>query len=352
MSLSNESIFADFGLTGDLLADVLTDEVGFINRTRTVVKRDIPTQFVGTIAGQEFPAEVIFREGRLTSLTLISRKRQGDDRTIYTARGAMSNVKLDIFIKDGDTKINLVDKMVELVNVSIANSGKVYSREEFLQNLANKNMKFAAINDEQADSYRGMSLFFEQQGTSEEQFNLAAQQFVELGAVKDDRNLRVVSQFKHSEGIPVEGFEMNRQDRTLDRANTGFVDLVDSSMSSLLNYLKFAGLVKATDKQMSVASGKGLEDLKSRRETITREINNFTRSLGNWGGVQPGVTIQPDGKVENNGEWYTTNVPCGRVQLAGGVELDFWTTRSDTPAGNSVIDTTAGVVVADGEDPF
>lgn len=350
MTVSNEDIFAAFDLSGDILSDVLTDEVGFINENRTVVKRDVPSQFVGTLAGHKFPSEVIFRDGRLTSLTLIRRQRE-DGRFIYTARGAMSNVKLDISIKDGNEKVDLIDKMVELTNASIAKSGKVYSREEFLQNISNKNMRFAAISPALAKDYRGMSLFFEQQGTSEEQFELAASKFVELGAVSVNSSSRVVSQYRHTDGVPVMGFEMNRQDRSLNRAGTGFLDLVDASISSLLNYFKFAGLLKATDKQISSASGKDLESLKQRREMITREINNFTRSLGNWGGVQPGVTIQPDGSVTNNGEWYTTNIPCGRVQL-DGAELDFWTTRADKPAGASVIDTTAGVVVADGEDPF
>lgn len=351
MTISNEDIFAAFDLSGDILSDVLTDEVGFINKNRTVIKKGVPSQFVGTLAGHEFPSEVIFRDGKLTSLTLIKRQRE-DGRVIFTARGAMTNVKLDISIKDGNEKIDLIDKMVELTNASIAKSGKVYSREEFLQNISNKNMRFAAISPALAKDYRGMSLFFEQQGTSEEQFELAASKFVELGATPVNNSSRVVAQYRHAEGVPVIGFEMNRQDRTLNRAGTGFLDLVDASISSLLNYFKFAGLLKATDKQISSASGKALEDLKARRDMIVSEINNFTRSLGNWGGVQPGVTVQPDGSVKNNGEWYTTNIPCGRIQLDGNVELDFWTTRSDKPAGASVIDTTAGVVVADGEDPF
>ncbi len=354
MTVSNEDIFAAFDLSGDILSDVLTDEVGFINKNRTAVRRDVPSQFVGTLAGHEFPSEVTFREGKLTSLTLIRRQRE-DGRFVYTARGAMSNVKLDISIKEGNEKIDLIDKMVELTNASIAKSGKVYTRQEFLQNISNKNMRFAAISPETASNYRGMSLFFEQQGTSEEQFELAAKNFVDLGAVPVSTSTRVVSQYRHTEGVPVLGFEMNRQDRTLNRAGTGFLDLVDASISSLLNYFKFAGLLKATDRQITSASGKELESLKQRREMITKEINNFTRSLGNWGGVQPGVMIQPDGSVTNNGEWYTTNIPCGRVQLANGddsVELDFWSTRADKPAGASVIDTTSGTVIADGEDPF
>lgn len=347
MTVSNEDIFAAFDLSGDILSDVLTDEVGFINKNRTVVKKDVPSQFVGTLAGHELPAEVIFRSGKLTSLTLLMRKRE-DGRAIYTARGAISNVILDIFIKDGNEKINLVDKLLDLTNASIAKTGKVYSREEFLQNVANKNMRFAPINEELTNEYRGMSLFFEQQGTSEEQFELAGKKFMELGGIKVNSSDRVVSQYRHEDGLSVVGFEMNRQDRSMNRAGTGFLDLVDSSVSSLLNYFRFAGLIRATDKQIASASGKTLEDLKGRREMIVREVNNFTRALGNWGGVQPGITIQPDGSVKNNGEWYVTNIPCGRVQLEGDVELDFWTTRADKPAGTSVIDTTG----SDTEEPF
>lgn len=345
MTASNESILAAFDLNDDVLGDVLTDEVGFINRNRTVVRKNVPSQFVGTLANLEFPAEVNLLDGKLTSLTLIKRARPDDGRVIYTARGAMTNVKLDISIKMDDVKMDLIDKMLEITNASIAKSGKSYTREEFLQNISNKNMRFAPISDtpESVEAYRGMSLFFEQQGTSEEQFHLAADTFVSLGAVESKSSDRVVAQFKHAEGIPVLGFEMNRQDRSLNRAGTGFVDLVDSTMSSLLTYFKFAGLLKAIESKSASSSGKEADDFKAKREAIIKEMNNFTRSLGNWGGVQPGVTVQPDGSVVNNGEWYTTNIPCGRVQLDGSngpVELDFWTNRTSSSTTTSVIDTT------------
>jgi hypothetical protein len=44
MTVSNEDIFAAFDLSGDILSDVLTDEVGFINKNRTAVRRDVPSQ--------------------------------------------------------------------------------------------------------------------------------------------------------------------------------------------------------------------------------------------------------------------------------------------------------------------
>lgn len=346
MTMSNEDILAAFDLNDDVLSDVLTDEVGFINKNRTVVRKNIPSQFIGTLAGKEFPSELIFREGRLTSLTLIKRTRVEDGRVIYTSRGSMANVKFDISIKMGDEKIDLVDKMVDITNSTIAKSGKTYTRSEFLANIANKNMRFAPINDdpEGIEAYRGMTLFFEHQGTSEEQFEIAAGLFSSLGAIQSRSSDRVVSQYKHPEGVPVVGFEMNRQNRSLNRAGTGFVDLVDSTMSSLLNYFKFAGLLRATDQQ--IAAGKNVEDATARREMILTEMNNFTRLLGNWGGVQPGVTVQPDGSVQNNGRWYVTNIPCGRVQVEsphGPVELDFWTSHNVT-ANASVIDTTSTAI--------
>jgi hypothetical protein len=357
MTSLNESILAQYDLSTDVLSDVLNDEVGFINESRTVVRLNQPSQFVGTLAGEKYPAELTFRAGNLTSLTLIKRVRPEDGRVVYTARGAMTNVKFDIAIKDGNESVDLIDQMLSLTNASIAKSGKVYSREDFLKNISNKNMRFAPINDtpEAKDSYRGMSLFFEQQGTSEEQFELAASKFQELGGYRVEGSQRVVSQYKHDTGLPVLGFEMNRQDRSRNRAGTGFVDLLDSTMGSLLNYFKFAGLLKATEKQIASATGKNVETLNAQREAIVKEMNIFTRSLGNWGGVQPGITIQPDGTVTNNGEWYVTNVPCGRVQLGSSdspVELDFWTNRGTSMTTASVIDTTASTDGSLEEDPF
>jgi hypothetical protein len=354
MTVSNEAILSSFDLSGESLGELISDETVFINSNRTVVRKGVPSQFIGTLANQQIPAEVTLREGRLTTLTLIKRIRPTDNRVIYTARGAMSNVKFDISIKENDEKIDLVDKMLDLSN---AFASKQYSREEFLSIIGNKNMRFAAINDSEEGlaNYRGMSLFFEQQGTSEEQFELAASKFIELGAVKVNNSDRVVSQYRHEDGVPVVGFEMLRQDRSLNRTNTGFIDLVDSTMSSLLNYFKFATLVRATEKEIAETTGAKKTQAQARLENIVKEMNNFTRSLGNWGGVQSGFTSQPDGSLTKNGEWYTTNIPSGRVQLGSiesPVELDFWTTRSDKPAGASVIDTTAGVVVANGEEPF
>lgn len=354
MTVSNEAILAGFDLSGESLGELISDETAFINTNRTVVRRGIPSQFIGTLANQQIPAEVTLRGGNLTSLTLIKRIRPTDNRVIYTARGAMSNVKFDIFIKENDQKIDLVDKMLDLSN---SFASKQYTREEFLSIIANKNMRFAPItdNEEGSANYRGMSLFFEQQGTSEEQFELAASQFVNLGATRVTGSDRVVSQYKHTDGVPVVGFEMLRQDRSLNRTNTGFIDLVDSTMSSLLNYFKFATLVRATQKEITDSSAAKRAQAESRLEVIVKEMNNFTRSLGNWGGVQSGFTIQPDGSLTKNGEWYTTNIPCGRVQLGdieSPVELNFWTTRSGTPAGESVIDTTPGVSVSNEEEPF
>jgi len=81
-----------------------------------------------------------------------------------------------------------------------------------------------------------------------------------------------------------------------------------------------------------------------------REMGNFTRNVSNWGGTHPGVTIQPDGSVTNTGEWYSTNIPCGRIQLGNledPIELDFWTNRSES-AVPQIVDLTGTST----EDPF
>lgn len=364
MSVSNEEILLNYGLSADDLSEVLTDKVGFLNESRTVVRKGVPSQFVGTIAGHKLPSEVKFTEGNLTSLTLVKRVRPDDGRTIYTVRGALVGVKMDISIEDEGNKLDLVDKMVEITNASLGNSGRKYSREEFLSSVANKNMRFAPLEStpEAASAYRGMSLFFEHQGTSEEQFELAASKFVELGAkpVAFDP-ARVVSQYKAEVGVPVAGFEMLRQDRSKSRSNTGFLDLVDSNLSTLLNYFKFAGVLRALNAQIAQAidGGKASEakirEMKGLIESHTREMSQFTRNVGNWGGSHPGVTVQPDGSLTNNGEWYATNIPCGRISLGDSdtpVELDFWTNRIESTTSPSVIDTTQNGSAPLEGDPF
>jgi hypothetical protein len=360
MSISNEDLLLAYDLSAEDLSEVLTDKIGFINEQRTVIRKGVPSNFVGTLAGHKLPAEVNLKDASLTSLTLVKRVRPDDGRTIYTVRGAMVGVKMDISIEDDNIKMDLVDKMVDITNASLGkNSGKVYTREEFLSSIANKNMRFAPVDasNEAEIAYRGMNLFFEHQGTSQEQFELAAAKFVELGAkpVSFDTN-RVVSQYKAEGGIPVVGFEMLRQDRSKSRSNTGFLDLVDANMSTLMNYFRFAGVLRALNAQLNAAVENGsanekqVRELKTKIENHTREMSNFTRGVGSWGGTHPGVTIQPDGSVTNTGEWYSTNIPCGRIQLGSSedpIELDFWTNRSEagTPA---VIDLTGTST----EDPF
>ena len=150
-------------------------------------------------------------------------------------------------------------------------------------------------------------------------------------------------------------------DRPESRSNTGFLDLVDSNLSTLLNYFKFAGVLRALNAQLATAVDNGktseakIREMKGLIDSHVREMNQFTRNVGNWGGSHPGVTVQPDGSLTNNGEWYATNIPCGRISLGdieNPIELDFWTSRIDSTPTPSVIDTTQNASVPLEGDPF
>lgn len=309
------------------------------NTIQVKVGRSVPQ--AGSINGHDVNTRVtLLEQPLLTQVTLREQAYLNDpDETYLVAEMLLSRVPMLLEIQVDNDWISIQD----LFFMQAQSNDPELSRDTFNEMLFNMRMDFCG---ESGIDTKIPNLFTQQIGADRVKFDHFVETFMAAGAIDDFANRQnkprtMTEAYRHSDGIPVNWFEVSKTNRSMNSRNQGFISFVDAVVSTYERQQEQINWITDQEGKLSNLTGAKLDAL---TKMIEKKKELARQASGNWAGSAQRQN-RVNGVLEPADQYDLVKATCGRVELVidnDPVFIDLWSTRRGTtqvddakPASNS-----------------
>lgn len=270
-------------------------------------------------AGETITSRITLLEA--PKLNYVSLKEQSyidpdehDEPTYFVCEGYLTNVKLDIELRQPDgSYVPLLDEVLDILNAAGMTT--------------NAALKFLEDVNLIPDNGR-MTYWWQQMGTNVDAYKDLIKTFVSEGAEnnweKQQRPDTLRSCYKHnSGGVEVVSFEVGQANRDANKRSQGFIGFVPAYLEQIQQFASIKKNIDALRAKREGASGNQIKAIDAKMAPLTAMRD---ASQGNWAGrVQSSKIV--DGKVEMGNAFHFVKANTGRFTLntaEGDKEFSLW----------------------------